>query len=203
MKCFAILGFDSNSLFLLYYILLKLGNFLLELMAGGLKMTTVGNSHIFRSILLFIVVFFVGFSVQAQNGGETFVHGELTEDTTWAETVVLEETVTIPAGIILNIKPGTKVSMMDSVSLIVYGQLIADGNEAEPIRFTRHTDDITWKQIIFIEAENSRFAHCIFEYADCEGRHQDYYEPGPRWPTRPTMRCNCARPSRSTNSSTA
>jgi len=126
------------------------------------------------------MVLFVGFSVQAQNGGETYVRGELAEDTTWTGTVVLEETVTVPVGIVLNVKPGTIVSMMDSVSLIVYGQLIADGNEAESIRFTRHADNITWKQIMFIEAEDSRFTHCIFEYADCEGQHQDYYEPGPR-----------------------
>jgi hypothetical protein len=154
--------------------------FNLELQAGGFRMTTAGNSHIFRTILLFIIFFFVGFQVHAQNGGEIYVRGELTEDTTWAGTVVLEETVTIPAGIILNIKPGTIVSMMDSVSLIVNGQLIADGNEAEPIRFTHHADNTTWKQIMFVEAQDSRFTHCIFEYADCEGAHQDYYEPGPR-----------------------
>ena len=143
-------------------------------------MTTVGNSHVFRTILIFIIVFFVSFQVQAQSSGETYIRGELAKDTTWAGTVVLEETVTVPAGIVLNIKPGTIVSMMDSVSLIVYGQLIADGNEAEPIRFTHNADNMTWKQIMFIEAEDSRFTYCTFEYADCEGAHQDYYEPGPR-----------------------
>jgi predicted GH43/DUF377 family glycosyl hydrolase len=112
--------------------------------------------------------------------GETFVGGELAEDTTWSDSVVLDETVTVPTDIVLNIKPGTTVSMRDSVSLIVYGRLIADGNEAEPIRFTRYEPGTTWKQIMFIEAADSRFNHCIFEYADSEGAHQDYYEPGPR-----------------------
>ena len=143
-------------------------------------MATVANSDISRTILLLIMVLLIGFPVQAQNGGETYVRGELAEDTTWSGTVVIEETVTVPAGIILNIESGTIVSMMDSVSLIVYGQLIADGNEAEPIHFTHNADDMTWKQIMFIEAEDSRFKYCVFEYADSEGAHQDYYEPGPR-----------------------
>jgi hypothetical protein len=95
-----------------------------------------------------------------------YVDGELAQDSTWSGTVAVDETVTVPAGVVLNIEPGTTVLMADSVSIIVYGQLIADGNEAEPI--------------IFIEAADSLFANCIFEYADSEGAHQDYYEPGPR-----------------------
>jgi hypothetical protein len=120
------------------------------------------------------------FALAGTASGEIYVSGELTEDTTWSGTVVLEETVMVPAGMVLNIEPGTIVSLMDSISLIVYGQLIADGNETEPIRFTHYEPDTTWKQIMFIEAMDSRFTHCIFEYADCEGAHQDYYEPGPR-----------------------
>lgn len=108
------------------------------------------------------------------------VDGELVQDSTWSGTVAVDDTVTVPAGVVLNIEPGTTVLMADSVSIIVYGQLIADGNEAESILFTRLAEDTKWKQIIFIEAADSLFAGCIFEYADSEGAHQDYYEPGPR-----------------------
>jgi len=116
----------------------------------------------------------------SQQPVEIRVAGELTEDTTWSGTVVVEDNVFVPAGIVLNIEPGTAILMKDSVSLLVYGQLLADGNEAEPIRFTRYEDGTTWKQIMLIKAADSRFTHCIIEYADSEGAHQDYYEPGPR-----------------------
>jgi len=106
--------------------------------------------------------------------------GELNEDTTWSGTVIIEDNVVVPAGKVLSIEPGTEVLMKEAVSLIIYGQLIADGNEAEPIRFTHYEDGTTWKQIMFVEAADSRFVHCIIEYADSEGAHQDYYEPGPR-----------------------
>jgi len=111
---------------------------------------------------------------------EISVSGELNEDTTWSGTVILEDNVVVPAGIVLSIEPGTEVLMKEAISLVIYGQLIADGNEAEPIRFTRYEDGTIWKQIMFVEAADSRFAHCIIEYADSEGAHQDYYEPGPR-----------------------
>jgi parallel beta-helix repeat protein len=111
---------------------------------------------------------------------ETSVSGELNEDTTWSGTVILEDNVIVLAGKVLSIEPGTEVLMKEAVSLVVYGQLLADGNEAKPIRFTRYEDGTTWKQFTFVEAADSRLAHCIIEYADSEGAHQDYYEPGPR-----------------------
>ena len=57
---------------------------------------------------------------------------ELTQDTTWSGTHVLEDTVVVPAGIVLNIEPGTVVMMKDAAALIVNGQLLAEGTESEP-----------------------------------------------------------------------
>jgi hypothetical protein len=108
------------------------------------------------------------------------ITGELTEDTTWAGACVLEDTVFVPAGVVLKIEPGTMVLMKDEARLVVYGQLLADGTETNPIYFTHHSDGVKWKQIMFIEAQDSRLVHCIVEYADSEGAHQDYYVPGPR-----------------------
>jgi len=105
---------------------------------------------------------------------------ELTQDTTWSGTHVVEDTVVVPAGIVLNIEPGTVVLMKDAAALVVYGQLLADGAESEPIQFTRFERGTTWKRIMFIDAADSRLVHCIIEFADSEGEHQDYYEPGPR-----------------------
>jgi hypothetical protein len=100
----------------------------------------------------------------------------LTENTTWSGTVVLENTIVVPDDIILTIEPGTVVMMDSAVSIKVYGQLFADGTQAQLIRFTRNGSGKRWKQIMFIEATDSRFVHCIIEYSDCEGDHKDYYD---------------------------
>jgi parallel beta-helix repeat protein len=105
---------------------------------------------------------------------------ELNRDTTWSGIYVIEDTVVVQAGVVLNIEPGTEVLMKDAAVLVVYGQLLAEGDENQPIRFTRFEEGVTWKHIMFIEAADSRLVHCIIEYADSEGAHQDYYEPGPR-----------------------
>jgi hypothetical protein len=108
------------------------------------------------------------------------IAGELLGDMTFSGAYIIEGSVVVPAGMVLKIEPGTTVLMKDAVKLVVYGQLLAEGTEAEPIYFTRYGDGVTWKQIMFVEAADSRFVHCIIEYADSEGEHQDYYVPGPR-----------------------
>jgi len=108
------------------------------------------------------------------------VAGELTENTTFSGVCVVEGTVVVPAGMVLKIEPGTMVRMKDAAKLLVYGQLLAEGTESSPISFTRYSDGMFWKQIMFVEAAHSRLLHCVIEYADSEGEHQDYYEPGPR-----------------------
>lgn len=108
------------------------------------------------------------------------ISGELIRDTTWSGLCVIEGAVIVPSGITLKIEPGTVVLMKHAGSLVVYGQLLADGIENAPIRFTRYDEGVTWKHIMFVSAEDSRLVHCILEYADSEGAHQDYYELGPR-----------------------
>jgi hypothetical protein len=108
------------------------------------------------------------------------ISGELIQDTTWSETCVLDGTVVVPAGIVLKIEPGTVVGFKQAASLVVFGQLLAEGTETAPIRFTHADHGIVWKQIMFVEAQDSRLVNCIIEYADSDGAHQDYYEAGPR-----------------------
>ena len=108
------------------------------------------------------------------------VAGELIGDMTWSGAYIIEDAVVVPAGMVLKIQPGTMVLMKDAAELVVYGRLLADGTEAEPINFTRYGNGTSWKKIMFVEAADSRLVHCIIEYADSEGEHQDYYEPGPR-----------------------
>jgi len=106
--------------------------------------------------------------------------GELTENTTWSGVCVVEGTVVVPAGVVLKIEPGTMVRMKDAARLLVYGRLLSEGTKTNPIHFTRYSNGMSWKQIMFVEAADSRLVHCAIEYADSEGEHQDYYEPGPR-----------------------
>jgi len=109
-----------------------------------------------------------------------YFSGELTGNTAWSGACVVEDTVVVPAGTVLKIEPGTTVLMKDKAGILVYGQLLAGGTEAEPIHFTRYAEGMSWKQIMFVEAADSRLANCTIEYADSEGEHQDYYVPGPR-----------------------
>ncbi len=106
--------------------------------------------------------------------------GELTEDATLSWVCVLDETVTVPAGVTLTIEPGTVLLMKDDVSLIVNGRLLAQGSEEQPILVTQYGAGTAWKQFLFVDANDSRFDHCVFEYADSEGEHQDYYVEGLR-----------------------
>ncbi len=72
----------------------------------------------------------------------------LTADTTWSGTVLLNEDILVPRGIILTIRPGTVVKVVQSEStktdpeyisplteLTVRGVLRAEGSEASPIIF--------------------------------------------------------------------
>jgi len=106
--------------------------------------------------------------------------GELEEDITLDDAYIVAGTVIVPKGKVLKVEPGTVVLMDQGASLVVGGQLLVNGTEDQPIRFTHLGDGATWKQILFVEAADSRFDHCLVEFADSEGAHQDYYEEGPR-----------------------
>lgn len=113
----------------------------------------------------------------ADEPAENRLTGELTADVTLSGTYVVSGAVTVPAGRILTILPGTTVLMTSGASIVVSGQLVAEGTQDQPILFTRSAAGTTWKQIKFVEAADSTFAWCTFQYATCGGAHQDYYDP--------------------------
>ena len=57
------------------------------------------------------------------------VTGNLTQDTTWSGAVIVEGTLTVPAGVRLMIAPGTWVALAASASIVVRGRFLADGSE--------------------------------------------------------------------------
>ena len=109
--------------------------------------------------------------------------GTLTGDTiltTTAAGYIVDSELVVPAGMTLTIEPGVVVYLKSGMRINVFGRILADGTEAQQIRFTHYGAGTTWKQIKFDQAADSSFLYCIFEYTDTVGEHQDYYLPGPR-----------------------
>ena len=108
-------------------------------------------------------------------GATNLIPATVTMNTTWSGTNLLQGTVTIQSNVIVTISPGTVMLMNTGAMLIVNGQLLADGTTDQPISFTRTTAAARWARIMFIRAADSRLRHCVIEYANSAGDHQDYY----------------------------
>jgi len=100
----------------------------------------------------------------------------ITEDTTWSGTNLLRNTVTVRSNATVRIMPGAKILLDSAATLVVNGNLFAEGTPAEPISFTRAAAGRRWKGIRLINSRDTRFTHSVFEYADSAGTHLDYYD---------------------------
>ena len=118
-----------------------------------------------------LVIVFSHFGLAATN----MISGQITSGATWTGTNLLSGTVTIQTNAVVNIAPGTQMLMGNAATLIVYGQLLADGASNAPINFTRAGTSGTWNRLMFIGAMNSRLRYCVVEYANSAGDHKDYY----------------------------
>jgi hypothetical protein len=121
----------------------------------------------------FVLVVLAHISVSAQTN---LVPSQITSDTTLSGTNLFQNTVTVASNAVLRIEPGTRMLLDTAATLVIHGTLIAEGTEAQPIYFTRAATGSRWKGIRLINAQPSRFRHCVFEYADSEGTHLDYYD---------------------------
>lgn len=108
--------------------------------------------------------------------------GTLPGDTTLSDAAgyLIGGELVVPKGSTLQITAGVPLYLEAGAGITVRGALLAEGTEAQPVRFTRAGEGVRWKRLLFIEAADSRLTHSIIEYADSEGAHQDYYTPGPR-----------------------
>ncbi len=113
--------------------------------------------------------------VTSAQAATNFITGPITNDTTWAGTNWLSGTVIVTNDVTVTIAPGAQMLMNTNATLIVRGRLLAEGTSNAPVRFTRATTAARWSEIRFIEADDSRFRHCVIEYATSAGDHQDYY----------------------------
>lgn len=125
-----------------------------------------------RTVLCLCALFFsLGSSAQTN-----IVPAEINGEVTWSGTNLLAGTVTVESNAVVRISPGARILLDNAATLIVRGQLIAEGTSSEPIFFTRVSVGQRWKGIRLIKAQPSRFAHCTFEYANSSGTHLDYYD---------------------------
>ncbi len=92
--------------------------------------------------------------------------GTIGVDTTWTndKTYVVMGNVGVAPGVTLTIQAGTTIEFNGNYSLNVGGQLLADGTEAQPIRFIGH-DGNSWGRIYFDDTS-------IDATADISGTYQ-------------------------------
>jgi len=102
--------------------------------------------------------------------------GTLTNDTTLTGTNTLVGTVVVTNGVVLTLEPGARLQMSTGATLVVHGQLLANGTSNAPIYFTREVTGQRWKQIKFVGAQDSVLRNCFIEFADSAGTHLDYYD---------------------------
>ena len=116
------------------------------------------------------------FSLLEVRAATNVISGDITSDTTLSGTNLLLGTVRIRPNVIVTIDPGTQMLMNTGAILRVEGQLLANGASNAPILFTRATTAARWSRLLFVRAQNSRLRNCVFEYANCAGDHQAYYD---------------------------
>jgi len=107
------------------------------------------------------------------------VGGEISGTTTWTREpspYVIKESVVVNPGVSLTIEPGTEVMLAGGQSLVILGELLANGTEEDPIIFTRYRNGDSWGSLIFDGASPSQVSHCIVEYSSSGGSYatKDY-----------------------------
>jgi len=135
---------------------------------------------------VFIVSVVLMFSLIHEIPAVSGKHGELITNETWSGSVFIDADLIIPKDITLTIEPGTKITIArdkttnNRFKLVVYGQLIANGTDVNPIRFEPETQSklgsatineqwfkpSMWQGIIITgEGANGILTNCIIQGA--------------------------------------
>jgi len=101
--------------------------------------------------------------VQASSGNT------LAEDVVWPAgkgPYRITGELVVPAGVTLTILPGTSIFFQPAARMVIRGQLVAEGTEDSPIRFTRTPGSQgAWTGLQFIgSAAENRIAYAVVEY---------------------------------------
>lgn len=94
--------------------------------------------------------------------------GSILTDTTWTAAnspYVISNNITVASGVTLTIEPGVTLLFNQGLGMTVNGRLLAEGNEASPIIFTRNVGASTWNQLNFTaNSTTSCIAHAEMDY---------------------------------------
>lgn len=105
---------------------------------------------------------------------ERRVADTLSGNITWTgqpSPYVVSRTVVVGQGSSLIVEPGTEIMLASGQSLIVQGELIANGSAESPVVFTRYRDGESWGSLVFDSASPSQLNHCIVEYSSSAASH--------------------------------
>jgi len=116
------------------------------------------------------------FTAAAPGMTTNFLSGSVTASATWSGINVLSEAVVIRSNVVVTIEPGARLLMEAGAGLLVEGQLLANGTSNQPITITRAGTSGTWSRLVFVRAQPSRLRHCVIEFANSVGDHQNYYD---------------------------
>jgi len=106
------------------------------------------------------------------------VSGSLVRNTVWSGSILVKDTVTVPSGVTLTVRPGTRV-MFKAIrgyrnpeyrrSLRVEGRILAKGTAEQPIYFTSAETtpcNGDWSMVRLVEPDAPcAFSYSVFEYA--------------------------------------
>src|SRR5688572_11323317 len=138
----------------------------------SIKMTNQPRTMKTANTLLALLCMFCAWRGSAQTN---VVSGIVLTNTTLSGTNLIIGTLVVTNGVVLTIEPGTQMLMNTNATVVVYGQLLANGTTNQPINITRATTAARWSRFRFVRAQPSRFSNCVIEWANCAGDHQNYY----------------------------
>lgn len=122
-------------------------------------------------VIIIVGTFTFANSLFFSTANATYVEGPITQDTIWTLTdspFAVSKNVTIYQNATLTIEPGVEIRFGGKFSLIVNGQLIANGTQDKMITFTSNKDQPEagdWNAIEFNGTEPSTLAYCSIKYA--------------------------------------
>ena len=100
----------------------------------------------------------------------SYVGTVLTEDTTWAGEIFVEEGVTVAPQVTLTVEAGTTVRFRENALLFIQGRLTVNGTVERPVLLTSEYVEAQpgdWQGIFLAGSEkNNIITHCIVEGAD-------------------------------------
>ncbi len=89
---------------------------------------------------------------------------------------VISSTVTIPAGKVLVLEPGTRLELMEDASIFVLGKLTCVGTENDSIIITANKEGKYWGGIYFGPGSgNSRMKYTVVENGKAYGQYYNYF----------------------------